>query len=337
MVLYVLIAFCSLVIFGGETLLFPHPVHASCGSANCFLVTGTQEGTFQPGQVVVDLSYRYIPQDLKLDGSSSTDTVLAPGIDFDTGEIEEDHHRELRTINRLTQVDINYGLTSKVSLALAVPVSNQRFHEHYHRDTSITPAEEEFSNSDGTSGFGDMVLTAKRAMVFTPRHLLVGGLGVKFPTGRYKLRDSDGAIGESTLMPGTGSYDGLLSLYYAYQWRPHKLDTFVSGFYRLNTENPLNYKIGNATLLNAGVNYIPAETVTLTGQVNARFSDRDEFHGETVPSTGGTFIYLTPGVRVQAFSSTAFYAHLQLPVYQEVNEANLAPRYGLLLGVSYAF
>ncbi len=30
--------------------------HASCGSANCFLVTGTQEGVGAPGEVVLDLS-----------------------------------------------------------------------------------------------------------------------------------------------------------------------------------------------------------------------------------------------------------------------------------------
>ncbi|WDT77815.1 MAG: hypothetical protein MPW16_20925 (plasmid) [Candidatus Manganitrophus sp.] len=36
---------------------------ASCGSANCFLVTGTQEGIAIPGQIIIDLSYRCIPMD----------------------------------------------------------------------------------------------------------------------------------------------------------------------------------------------------------------------------------------------------------------------------------
>ena len=36
---------------------------ASCGSANCFLVTGTQEGIAAPGQVILDLSYRWMRAD----------------------------------------------------------------------------------------------------------------------------------------------------------------------------------------------------------------------------------------------------------------------------------
>jgi len=34
---------------------------ASCGSSNCFLYTGSQEGTMNEGRFVIDLSYRYIP------------------------------------------------------------------------------------------------------------------------------------------------------------------------------------------------------------------------------------------------------------------------------------
>jgi hypothetical protein len=313
---------------------FKGEAEASCGSANCFLVTGTQEGVFQPGQVVVDLSYRYIPQDRMMKGSSSTDDVLVPKVDFAGGGLELDHHRELRTINMLSQLDLSYGLSSVVTGALSVPFSNRRLHEH---DDEVGTVDEHFTNTDGTSGFGDMALTGKGALLVTTKHLLVGGVGIKFPTGEYKLRDSEGAINEPTIMPGTGSFDLLLSGYYSYGWHPHEMDTFLSFLYRLNTENPLDYKFGNATMVNGGINYIPAEKVTLTGQVNARFAGRDEFKGESVPSTGGTFVYLTPGVRVQASPNTAFYTHLQMPVYQKVNEVNLAPRYGLLLGVSYAF
>src|SRR5713101_1404648 len=38
------------------------PSFATCGSANCFLVTGTEAGVGNEGRLVVDLSYRYIIQ-----------------------------------------------------------------------------------------------------------------------------------------------------------------------------------------------------------------------------------------------------------------------------------
>lgn len=97
---------------------------ASCGSSNCFLNTGTQEGVFAPGQVVLDLSYRYITQDRKLRGSSSTNEVLVPKVDFENGELELEHHRELRTVNTLAQLDVNIGLTERLTLAVALPFFN---------------------------------------------------------------------------------------------------------------------------------------------------------------------------------------------------------------------
>ena len=72
-------------------------------------------------------------------------------------------------------------------------------------------------------------------------------------------------------------------------------------------------------------------------QVNMRQAPHDEFNGEEVPSTGGTWVYLTPGVMVHASAKTTFYTHVQMPVYQYVNETNIAPRYGVLFGVSHAF
>ena len=57
----------------------------------------------------------------------------------------------------------------------------------------------------------------------------------------------------------------------------------------------------------------------------------------SVPSTGGAIVYLTPGVRFEAKSGTSIYGFVQVPVYEQVNEANLAPRAGLVLGLSHAY
>ena len=66
-------------------LLFPSAGWASCGSSNCFLVVGTQEGVIVPGQVILDLSYRFIPMDLVQEGSKSASEALVPKIDFENG------------------------------------------------------------------------------------------------------------------------------------------------------------------------------------------------------------------------------------------------------------
>lgn len=306
------------------------PAQASCGSANCFLVTGTQEGIASPGAVILDLSYRWIPMDRVQKGSDKADVALVPRVDFENGEIVPDAHQELRTNNELMQLDATVGVTPRFTLTLAVPFMNTRTHEHAH-----VPGE--FSRQDGTSGFGDLRLVAKYVLWVSTKHLVVGGIGVKAPTGEYKLLDHEGEINEPTLQPGTGSWDGLASLYYAYEVLPHRLNAFFSGSYQLTTENPLEYELGDTLIVNTGLSFRLVEKVLTSLQINLRQSPRDEFHGEEVPSTGGRWVYLTPGVTLQVSPQTAFYAHVQLPVYQYVNDANLVPRYGLIFGVSYSF
>jgi hypothetical protein len=331
-------------IIGGLVLAFAlfaiqNDADASCGSANCFLVTGTQDGIATPGQIVLDLSYRFIPMDDVQDGSGNASVASVPRIDFANGVIVPGGHRELRTNNELGQADVSFGVTERLAFTLAIPFYNQRTHEHAHEEAG-EPLD--VTREDGTSGFGDVRLTGKYALWVSTKHLWVGGFGVKAPSGEYKLLDHEGEINEPTIQPGTGSWDGIVSTYYAYQIMPHKLDTFLSGSYQFATENDLDYKMGNTLILNGGVNYLLKEfgegkSLTTSLQVNARFAPRDEFKGEGVPSTGGKWVYLTPGVKVQASPHTALYAHVQAPIYQYVNEANLVPRYGLILGVSHMF
>ncbi|MFQ5543111.1 MAG: transporter [Nitrospiria bacterium] len=307
---------------------------ASCGSANCFLVTGTQEGIATPGGVTLDISYRYIPMDDFHKGSNNTNEAVVPKVDFENGIIIADHHREVRTVNELMQVDLSYGITERFTLQVALPLINNRSHEHF--DEVGTP-DEFFSRQDGSSGIGDLRLIGKYAAVVRTRHLVVVGGGLKLPTGEYKLLDSKGEINEPTIMPGTGSYDFVFNLFYDYQVIPHKLDAFFSGSYQLNTENDLDYEQGDQTLLNTGVNYLLTEKVSVSGQVNFRFSPRDEFKGQEVASTGGTWINITPGINVQASDRLGLYTFVQIPVFQDVNEVNLVARYGLALGATYSF
>src|SRR3989338_990119 len=268
------------VFMGG--LMFPSAGLASCGSSNCFLGVGTQDGVIVPGQVILDLSYRFIPMDRVQEGSKSASEALVPRIDFENGEIIQ----------------------------------------------------------DGPSGFGDIRLIGKYTFHAGTRHLFVGGLGVKAPTGEYKLLDHDGEINEPTIMPGTGSWDGLVSAYYSHQVLPRRLEAFFSASYQVTTENDLDYQFGNTLLINGGAGYLFSfqdKPVTTTLQLNMRQSPRDEFKGDEVPSTGGRWIYITPGIRLQASADTAVYVHVQMPVYQYVNDENIVPRYGLLLGISRSF
>jgi hypothetical protein len=318
----------------GLAAVAARPAAASCGSANCFLVTHSEEGVETAGAFQVDLSYRYVVQTKKLDGSHSTDEVLVPGIDFENEVIEPDHHREISTRTSMLLLDLAYGITSRVSVFGVLPLMVDKNHEHF--DDVGTP-DEHFTNGDGTRGFGDVTVGARYAFLVKANDLLMGSAAVKLPTGAYKLLDGDGAINEPTIQPGTGSYDGLVTLYYARHPFPKPIEWFVSASGRFNGRNSLEYQIGNEAVASGGISYTASQRWVLSLQANARHAGRDDYRGEGVASTGSDAVSLSPGIRFRTGDRLELYGYVQVPVYQDVNEAQLAPRAGFVLGFSKSF
>lgn len=280
-----------------------------------------------------DLSYRYVDQSRKREGSSSTDEVLTPGVEFDHGELELDHHRELRTGFHVVQADLSYGLTARLSLFASVPLVSAKHHEH----VILEGGEEEFSDGDGTTGFGDVQVGARYAFLASPRDMFVTTATVKLPTGAHERLNTEGAITEPTLQPGTGSTDLSVGFTYSHQVQLRRTETFVNASYRRNGTNNLDYKIGDEAQGAAGLTRRLGGAWTASVQVNLRHAGRDRFLDEDVPSTGSTLVNVTPGLRYEASSSLTLYAFLPVPVYQRVNEAQLAPKIGVVVGVSRQF
>jgi hypothetical protein len=327
--LYIFVA--CFVFFSGSTSL----TYASCGSANCSLVIGSQEGVSQKGNFIFDLSYRYIPQENKRKGTGDTGEVLIPAVDFENMELELEHHREFLTINKIAQLDVSYGVTENFTISLNIPFFNDRYHEH---DDDVHDGDAgEFTNQDGSTGFGDITLMLKYAVINTMKHLLVAGAGVKFASGEYLIRNSDGVVNEPTIMPGTGSYDAIISGYYNMSFIPNSLNFFVLLTHRFASENPLEYHFGDRTFIDGGLSYVLSDKVTLTAQLNARIRRRDKFIGMPVPSTGNEFVNLTPGARFIVSENASIYSHVQIPVYKRVNEVNLVPSYSFIMGATYGF
>jgi len=310
------------------------PAAASCGSASCFLVTHSEEGVETAGSFQIDLSFRYVDQTKKLDGAHAVADVLVPKIDFENQVIEPDHHKEISTRTTMLRLDLAYGITSRVSVFGVLPLLVDKDHEHF--DDAGTPAET-FTNDDGTRGFGDVAVGARYALLVKANDLLMGSLSAKLPTGAYKLLDSEGAINEATIQPGTGSYDGLVTLYYVRHQFPSPFEWFVSGAARANGRNALEYRVGNEYVASAGVSYAASPRWVFALQANARDAGRDDYRGEGVASTGSESISLSPGVRFRTGDRLELYGYVQVPVYQNVNEAQLAPRTGFIVGFSKSF
>lgn len=310
------------------------PGAASCGSASCFLVTHSEEGVEFAGSFQVDLSYRYVDQTRKLAGSHAASEVLVPKINFEEQIIEPDHHREISTRNTMLRLDLAYGITSRVSVFGVLPLFVEKDHEHFDDADTPNPT---FTNTDGTRGFGDVALGARYALLVKANDLLLGSVSVKLPTGAYELLDSEGAVNEPTIQPGTGSYDGLITLHYVRHRFPEPIEWFVSGSGRFNGRNPLHYRVGTEAVVSGGASYAAGQRWVFSLQANVRHAGRDDYRGEGVPSTGSDSFSLSPGVRFRTGDRLELYGYVQLPVYQNVNEAQLAPRMGFIFGLSKSF
>jgi hypothetical protein len=97
------------------------------------------------------------------------------------------------------------------------------------------------------------------------------------------------------------------------------------------------YRFGDETIATLGARRALRGPVDVALQVKAMDKGRSAFHGEPVASTGGRYVYLTPAVHVRLGARGAAYAFLPLPVYRHVNDQQLAPRRGLVVGFSRTF
>ena len=139
-------------------LSFNVSLEASCAGANCSLITGSQDGVLDKDKFVMDLSYRYVLSENPHRGSNSSNEAKTPKINFAGRSIDLEEHTEIRTINKLAQFDVSYGMTDKLTLSLNVPMFNDRYHEHKEGAGAI-------ENNNGTTGFGDITLLAKYALL----------------------------------------------------------------------------------------------------------------------------------------------------------------------------
>ena len=171
------------------------------------------------------------------------------------------------------------------------------------------------------------------------------GLGLSLPTGSIKVRNNQGRLAEPALQPGTGAMAWLFEFSLRRFKKPNHLlgrqfaHFSVSSFFRLNTSGQSAYRFGNQWDLHLGGAYPIKAGVQLLGQFVSRWRDRDDAgrSGELTDATGGTWVYLSPGLQVDLLPGLAGYGFLQVPVYRNLNGVQLTADRNVLVGVRYDF
>jgi hypothetical protein len=329
--------------------------HASCGSAACFLVIGSQAGVPQTDQLTVNLNYNYIAQGTLLPGT----TGIIPGVETDTRSMTLNEHREQRTINQFYTLDLNYGLTDRFALEVTIPY-RAILHRHIAELGSIDTGGQGTPELFTDNGLGDIRLTAKYSVLASLRNLFVFGFGIDLPTGKNNSQSNiPGHTQEPTLQLGRGQVGLIGSVYQTYELLPHRLNQFASVSYRHTFKNNNGYQYGDEYLLSGGLNLRTWEWLILSTQLNYRYLVHDTFSSSLflahdpsspgdpilidpvirdrpVPTTGSTTLMFTPGFSVDVAPATVLYFYTQIPVVRDFNN-NLAQGVSYIVGVSHVF
>ena len=311
----------------GAMLLAPLTAAASCGSAFCTINTSWDaHGAWREPGWSADLRYESIRQDQPRHGTSNA------GV----GEIAR-HHDEVLTQNRNYLGALDYTFDQDWGVNLLVPFVDRQ-HDHIHNHLGGREPE----HWDFTE-LGDVRVLARRRLRTTEdaAHSSVATTGINFglklPTGKTDVRNGDGELAERTLQPGSGTTDLVAGAYYSKHMPLRGLSWFTQALAQLPLNTHEDYRPGNRLSLDAGMRYEAGDRLGLLLQLNTLLKARDRGAQAEPEDTGGTFVFLSPGVSYAFTRAVQAYGFVQVPLYQRVNGVQLVPRHAFAAGVNMRF
>ena len=301
---------------------------ANCGSSSCPI---DHHSYMMPGMFRIGVSYESIKM-VKLQFGTKSVSV---------GQIPVDHD-ELETLNQRTSVNADYGVSSRLSFNVMTPYI-VREHSHIHHGDQGDELEHW-----NFSGVGDVVVHGTYVLQQSmdpevPYFALTAG--VKLPTGATNKSNERGEQAEVTIQPGTGSFDGVASLNGRFNLGTVKS---LNGLYtflpltsnitvRVNGKGKNDYRIGNEIVASFGTSVELDQRFRLLLQFNARSMGHSDVGAtdEESSHTGGTWIFLTPGIGSELFSNINLFVYAQIPLYQNVNGVQQVAGVNVQAGISY--
>jgi len=243
-----------------------------------------------------------------------------------------------------TSVSLSYGVSEDLSISARLPFITRKNIRESELD-GVTP--EAHTHGD-SSGLGDLVLLGQYRVLNDAGRDVAGLLGVKAPTGKTDETDNDGVRFETEFQPGSGSWDMLAGA--SISVSNGNLGYHANVLYNLTTEGSQATKIGDALSYNLALTYRIGENHAdhdhvheggtglqwdLSLELNGETRDETEIAGVIEPNSGGTTVYVSPGIRISANGFSAFLSY-GIPVVQDQNGIQTDVDSRIVLGLSLA-
>jgi hypothetical protein len=321
--------------------LFPCAAWA-CAGCGCSLSTDWEsQGVSHSSGFSADLRYDYLNQAQLRHGTST----ITPAGEFALNNIAE---VEDYTKNQYVTLGLGYTSKDNWSVTLLLPYIIRQ-HDTWGTSPGQGGGGANAENLGGNSYISDFsqIGDAKIMVNFHPvadNHSLGFTMGIKLPTGSTKQNGIQTGITPTALMlvdpglqPGTGTTDLIAGLFY-HQAVSRDWDVFSQAIYQFAVMGPTNsYHPGNGINFNLGARYMSLESVMPQIQLNMRHVNTDSGAIADTLSTGGTLMYLSPGLSAKVTEQASVYGFVQVPLYQNLSGFQLVPRYTLSIGLHYVF
>ncbi|WP_295390188.1 hypothetical protein [uncultured Thiodictyon sp.] len=295
----------------------------ACSACGCTLSTewGIQGITQAPG-FSLDLVYQYYNQTILTSGTGS----------LHRGRVGVPADREVQrsTENSNYTAFLNYASTNW-GVTLQIPYID-RSH------STIAAGDTDYSTSH-SAGVGDVRIVG-RYFGWSRDHSIGVQFGLKLPTGRFDETFHSGPQAgtpiDRGLQPGSGTTDLLLGLS-RFGALSRNWDWFAQGLLQqpLNSRN--GYMPGTGFNLNLGLRYVAFERVSPQLQLNARIDGRESGVNSDQANSGGSRVYVSPGITVKLAKRAYAYAFVSLPVYHNVYGYQLDYAYAVSGGIQISF
>ncbi|MBL4743430.1 MAG: hypothetical protein JKX87_02145 [Cycloclasticus sp.] len=294
-----------------------------------------------------------------ISATTAPDGVLAFGIRtevinndrFTTSELEAYGAADIEGVHsvdeiRNTSLSVAYGLTEDLTISARLPYIERK----NIREAEHDGGEGEAHTHGDSSGFGDLLVMGNY------RFLSVNGLdasillGVKAPTGETQDKDDHGERFEAEFQPGTGSWDFLLGT--AVSHTNGAVGYHANILYNKTSEGSQHTEVGDALSYNAAVTYrLSSHDHASHGhhhtdktnevkwdislEANGETRRKNKIFGGKEENSGGTTVYLSPGIKVSAGNFGGFIS-VGVPIIENTKGIQTDVDNRIVAGFSFA-